>query len=86
VGLVTVTAGFFALHAVAAGGVAELGRGSALPSALYTIGYYLGAGVLGWALGLVFDRGGWGALVVGLVMLGGVSAATAAVGLRRKDV
>lgn len=86
VGLVIVTAGFFALHAVAAGWVAELGRGSALPSALYTIGYYLGAGVLGWALGLVYDHGGWGALVVGLVALGVVAAAIAAVGLRRKDV
>jgi len=80
VGLVIVTAGFFALHAVAAGWVAELGRGSAVPSALYTIGYYLGAGVLGWALGLVYDVDGWAALVAALVALGILSAVVAAVG------
>ncbi len=83
VGLVVVTVGFFALHAVAAGWVAELGRGSALPSALYTIAYYLGAGVLGWALGLVYDGGGWRALVVVLVVLGAAAGTAAAAGLRR---
>jgi len=81
-GLVIVTAGFFALHALSAGWVAELGRGSALPSALYTIGYYAGAGLLGWALGLVFDRGGWAALVAALTALGLVSALIASRGLR----
>jgi predicted MFS family arabinose efflux permease len=80
-GLVIVTAGFFALHAVAAGWVAELGRGSALPSALYTIGYYLGAGVLGWALGIVFDASGWPGLVGALVALGLAAVAVAGAGL-----
>jgi predicted MFS family arabinose efflux permease len=84
-GLVIVTAGFFALHAVAAGWVAELGRGSALPSALYTIGYYLGAGVLGWALGLVYDVSGWPGLVAWLVGLGVVAAVLAGLGLRREE-
>lgn len=84
-GLVIVTAGFFALHAVAAGWVAELGRGSALPSALYTIGYYLGAGVLGWALGLVYDVSGWPGLVAGLVGLGVIAAVAAGLGLRREE-
>jgi len=81
VGLVVITAGFFALHAVAAGWVAELGRGSAVPSALYTIGYYLGAGVLGWAFGLVFDAGGWGLLAAGFVITGLVSGLVAVLGL-----
>ena len=81
-GLVLVTAGFFALHALAAGWVAEWGRGSALPSALYTIGYYAGAGVLGWALGLVYDGGGWAALVTGLVGLGMLASVMAALALR----
>ncbi len=84
-GVVVLTVGFFALHAVAAGWVAELGRGSALPSALYTICYYLGAGVLGWALGLVYDAGGWAALVAGLVGLGALAAAAAGLGLRGGD-
>ncbi|WP_281882573.1 MFS transporter [Agromyces rhizosphaerae] len=62
-GLVVLTAGFFALHAVAAGWAASLGRGSALPSALYTIGYYAGAALIGWLLGLAFDQHGWSAVV-----------------------
>lgn len=62
-GVAVITAGFFAVHAVAAGWVAERGRGSALPSAMYTIAYYAGAAVLGWAFGLVFDATGWGGFV-----------------------
>ncbi|QNO36884.1 MFS transporter [Protaetiibacter sp. SSC-01] len=85
-GLVIVTAGFFALHAVAAGWVAELGRGSALPSALYTIAYYAGAAVLGWALGLVFDLGAWPGFVAGLVAVGGLSSVAAVAGLGRKEL
>lgn len=80
-GLAVATTGFFALHACAAAWVAELGRGSALPSALYTIAYYVGAGVLGWALGLVFDAGGWGVLVGVLLGLSAVAVAVAAAGL-----
>jgi len=61
-GLVLFTAGFFLAHASA---VAATGfrsgpdfRGQA--GALYNVGFYLGSGIVGWAIGLVFDAGGWG--------------------------
>lgn len=62
-GMALITAGLFGMHAVASGWVAAHGQGSAVPSAVYTISYYAGAGVLGWALGVAFDDGGWAALV-----------------------
>jgi predicted MFS family arabinose efflux permease len=60
VGLVLVTAGFFAAHAVASGWVsrhAVAARGQA--AGIYMFAYYLGSSVGGWIGGLVFERGGW---------------------------
>jgi len=61
VGLVLFTAGFFLAHAsaVAATGFRSGPEFRGQAGALYNVGFYLGSGVGGWALGLVFDRGGW---------------------------
>lgn len=59
-GLVLVTAGFFAAHAVASGWVsrhAVTARGQA--AGIYLFAYYFGSSVGGWIGGLVFERGGW---------------------------
>ena len=64
-GLVLVTAGFFAAHAVASGWVsrrAETARGPA--AGIYLFAYYFGSSLGGWIGGLVFERGGWTATVL----------------------
>ncbi len=74
-GLVLFTGGFFVTHAAAVAATGALAapaiRGQA--SALYTIGYYVGSGVVGWLVGLVFEAAGWtpfSAVIVGLIALG----------------
>ncbi|MFC4492761.1 MFS transporter [Streptomyces ovatisporus] len=64
-GLVLITAGFFAGHAVASGSVSRTAtEGRAQASALYQMAYYTGSS-LGGALGAVaFAAGGWAATVV----------------------
>ncbi|GAA2636919.1 MFS transporter [Streptomyces axinellae] len=63
-GLVLITAGFFAGHAVASGAVSQTAtHGSAQASALYQMSYYTGSSV-GGALGAAaFAAGGWAAMV-----------------------
>ncbi|MGP3973159.1 MFS transporter [Streptomyces sp. 8N114] len=63
-GLVLITAGFFAGHAVASGSVSHTAaHGAAQASALYQMSYYIGSS-LGGALGaLAFAAGGWAATV-----------------------
>jgi YNFM family putative membrane transporter len=63
-GLVLITAGFFAGHAVASGSVSHTAtHGTAQASALYQMSYYVGSS-LGGALGaLAFAAGGWAATV-----------------------
>jgi YNFM family putative membrane transporter len=63
-GLVLITAGFFAGHAVASGSVSRTAtEGRAQASALYQMAYYTGSS-LGGALGAVaFAAGGWDATV-----------------------
>lgn len=63
-GLVLITAGFFAGHAVASGSVSHTARhGRAQATALYQMAYYLGSS-LGGALGaLAFHAAGWSATV-----------------------
>jgi YNFM family putative membrane transporter len=82
-GMGVMTAAFFALHAVAAAWVAELRSGGAFASALYTIHYYVGAGVVSWGIGLLYDRGGWSGLIAGLAALGVAAVAVAAAVLPR---
>jgi predicted MFS family arabinose efflux permease len=60
IGLVLMTAGFFAAHAVASGWVsrhAVSARGQA--AGIYLFAYYFGSSVGGWIGGLVFEAGGW---------------------------
>ncbi|QGF25295.1 MFS transporter [Raineyella fluvialis] len=64
-GLVVLTAGFFAGHAIAsalAGMMASEGRAQA--TALYNFFYYSGSSVMGWAGGYLFTVGGWPAVSV----------------------
>ncbi len=83
-GLVLLTAGFFAAHAVASGWVgARAGAGvRAQASALYTFGYYAGSSLLGWLGGLVLGAGGWTGVVVAVVVLAAAAALAAALVLR----
>ena len=86
-GLVLLTAGFFAAHAVASGWVGARARPRfrAQASALYTFAYYAGSSVLGWLGGFAFADGGW-AVVVGVVVALVVAAALlATLTLRAED-
>jgi MFS transporter, YNFM family, putative membrane transport protein len=89
-GLVLITAGFFAGHAVASGSVSSTAReGRAQASALYQMTYYIGSS-LGGALGAVaFAGGGWEATVAlaltAMVLASGVTLyGTHAASARRK--
>lgn len=79
-GLVLITAGFFAGHAVASSAVgktAEVGRAQA--AALYQSAYYVGSSAGSTVGALAFHAGGWGGTVaVGLVAVAGVAAITLA--------
>ncbi|MFF0199234.1 MFS transporter [Streptomyces sp. NPDC005017] len=89
-GLVLVTAGFFAGHAVASSAVSRTAtRGRAQASALYQSAYYVGSSVGSTVGAVAFHAGGWGgtvgvgvAAVVGVVgiTLAGTRAASLAAG------
>lgn len=82
VGLVVFTFVFFCAHATASAWAARrAGAGRAQASSVYTLAYYVGASVLGWAGGLFYDRWGWGAALVFAAALC-VSSLVAGVGLR----
>jgi len=72
-GLLLFTAGFFAAHAVASGWVPVRSRtGKAQASSLYTLFYYGGSSVLGWAGGVFYTGTGWTGtvgFVAGLVVV-----------------
>jgi len=77
-GLVLITAGFFAGHAVASSSVSHTAKeGRAQASALYQSAYYVGSSA-GSTLGAVaFHAGGWGGTVgLGLLAVGGVVTIT----------
>ncbi|WP_431043956.1 MFS transporter [Streptomyces sp. P1-3] len=77
-GLVLITAGFFAGHAVASSSVSRAATtGRAQASALYQTAYYLGSSV-GGALGAIaFNAAGWeGTVVLGLVAMVGAAGIT----------
>jgi YNFM family putative membrane transporter len=77
-GLLIITAGFFAGHAVAAGWAGARGRAlNAQGAAVYLLCYYLGSSVGGSLGGLAYAAGGWtatvgyaGALVAGALLIG----------------
>ena len=83
-GLLILTAGFFAAHAVASGWTPLAAPGGrAQASSLYTLAYYAGSSIVGYAGGLVFGRFGWTALACGVMVLAGCALLLAATGLRR---
>ena len=79
VGLVLLTAGFFAAHAVASGWAPVVGSASpSRASGLYVTSYYAGSSVLGALAGLGWDAAGWPAVaasVGGLVAVAALAAA-----------
>ncbi|WP_432545370.1 MFS transporter [Kineococcus sp. SYSU DK004] len=83
-GLVVLTAGFFAAHAVASGWVGALAPPGvrAQASALYTFGYYAGSGLLGWLGGYAFAAGGWPAVVAAVVACAVLALVLALLALR----
>lgn len=82
-GLLVMTAGFFAAHAIASGWAPALAAGPARAQAasLYYLGYYGGSSLFGWLLGFAFTAGGWGGVAGGVLAMIAV-AALATVGLR----
>jgi MFS transporter, YNFM family, putative membrane transport protein len=78
VGIVLHTVGFFAAHSVASGLVGRRATAArAQASALYTLTYYVGASVGGWAGGVAYERGDWSEVVWYVLALLGVAVAVA---------
>ncbi len=77
-GLVLITAGFFAGHAVASSSVSRTATtGRAQASALYQSAYYLGSSAGGTLGAVAFHAGGWGGTVaLGLLAVTGVVSVT----------
>ncbi|MGW6027267.1 MFS transporter [Streptomyces sp. NPDC055099] len=77
-GLVLITAGFFAGHAVASSSVSRTAtEGRAQASALYQSAYYLGSSAGGTLGAVAFHAGGWaGTVGLGLLAVGGVVSLT----------
>jgi YNFM family putative membrane transporter len=66
--------GFFAAHSVASGLVGRRATAArAQASGLYTLTYYVGASVGGWAGGVCYERGGWSGVVWYLLALLGTA-------------
>lgn len=77
-GLVLITAGFFAGHAVASSSVSRTAKtGRAQASALYQSAYYLGSSVGGTLGAVAFHSGGWaGTVLLGFLAVLGVVSIT----------
>lgn len=77
-GLLALTAGFFAAHATASAWVgARATTGRAQATALYNVAYYSGSAVVGWVLGYAWSDRGWGAVVASVVGLAAVALTVA---------
>jgi predicted MFS family arabinose efflux permease len=82
-GIALATAGFFAAHAIVAAWVPSQAPDAAgEASAIYSLSYYLGSSVLGWAAGLVFTAAGWSATAATLIAFVGAAAIIAVLSLR----
>ncbi|SFS03838.1 Predicted arabinose efflux permease, MFS family [Microbacterium sp. cf046] len=82
-GIALATAGFFAAHAIVAAWVPSQAPDAAgEASAIYSLSYYLGSSVLGWAAGLVFAAAGWWATAATLAAFVGGAAVIAVLSLR----
>ncbi len=78
-GLIVMTAGFFAAHSVASGWVGARAKvAPAQASALYMCAFYIGSSVAGSAGGVFYGRGGWPETVAFVLALLGVALASAA--------
>ncbi|WP_069814677.1 MFS transporter [Streptomyces sp. TP-A0874] len=77
-GLVLITGGFFAGHAVASSAVSRTAKhGRAQASALYQSAYYMGSSLGGTVGALAFHRAGWeGTVLLGLVAVLGAAGVT----------
>ncbi|YAL84312.1 MFS transporter [Dermacoccaceae bacterium W4C1] len=85
IGMLALTAGFFAAHAVASGWVGVVAnQHRAEASSLYLAGYYLGSSVLGALAGLAWSAAGWSGVVIYIGAL--LCAALALVAVARRRV
>jgi predicted MFS family arabinose efflux permease len=85
IGLVVLTIGFFGAHSVASGWTAAQATvGRAQATSLYTLFYYLGSSVIGWAGGVVYLHAGWTATALAVAALALVAGCCAAACLRNR--
>jgi predicted MFS family arabinose efflux permease len=79
-GLIALTAGFFAAHGLGSGWTGALAAtGKAQAASLYNLGYYAGSSLIGWLGGLVYQSFGWAPLSAGIAVLAVLTAAIAVV-------
>lgn len=85
-GMLLLTGGFFAAHAVASGWVGRLARAHrAEASSLYLLAYYAGSSVVGATGGLAYEAGGWSSLVAFVAVLVALGVVVAVL-MRRVEV
>lgn len=78
VGLVILTVGFFAAHAIASGWTGQRATvGRAQATSLYNLFYYGGSSLVGWVGGVVYQQFGWTAMAVFVASLAVAAAAAA---------
>jgi YNFM family putative membrane transporter len=83
-GLVVATFCFFVAHAIAATWAGErVPAARSQASALYSLSYYAGSSVIGFAGALVFDRAGWTGAMIMVIAGALISATIAALGAPR---
>lgn len=83
VGLVVLTAGFFAGHASASAAIGRrAARGRAQATSVYTLGYYAGSSLFGWLGGLAYLAGDWPAVVGLVAVLAALAGVAALAGTR----
>lgn len=79
VGMVVLTGGFFAAHAVASGWAgARAVAGRSQSASLYNLGYYAGSSVFGFLGGTFLHQAGWSGTVVMVLVLTALATALAA--------
>ncbi|MGN6324855.1 MFS transporter [Pseudolysinimonas sp.] len=85
VGLLVLTAGFFAAHSTAAGWAPVIAPGGrAQASSLYNLAYYAGSSIVGWGVGLAFVGAGWPGVVLAVAALAVAAVSIALVVLLRR--
>lgn len=83
VGLVVLTAGFFAGHASASAAIGQrAASGRAQATSVYTLGYYAGSSLFGWLGGYAYLAGDWMAVVGLVAALATIAGVVALIGTR----